>query len=604
MAGTPYTSASTANGRFGYLADTEGFNGGLNSTAGPLFVKPNESSDLLNIDFDKFGSILKRSGYSVLSTASVVGTHSSDGLQWFEFVNSSGVIVRYAINVCGGKVYYMSALNGTWINKTGSLTITSGNHHDFENYNNLVFGTNGANPPWQWDGGSGNAIAVPAFTANSYTFTVYGITTPPSIGDTYTNNSITYTITYLYLSNSGGATSYAGSIIATGSGAPIQTDVLTRATGSGDSTINYSNSTINANITSAKYVKAYNNYLFFANVTVGNQYYKTRVYWSNIEDPNSVSADSWIEVGFRDGQEITGIKVLGQALMIYKERSIYTLFFTGDSDIPFILPGGGKMTSPAGCIAPFSIQDIDGGHVFLGHDGIYVNDGTNVTKISYRIQSTIDNLNTAFLPKSVSNIYKTKNKYMMSCYSGSATSADTVIVWDWYNNAFSVYTGMAPSSMMTAFTNGYEEQAFFSDYNGYTYEMEQGINDYPLGTKTAINSYYWTNWRSYFDLCDQKGIPQVYIYYQLSSTSLTVAYSYDFEAIQQFTNLIDLNENVSLWGTMLWGQGIWSGTGGNVQRIDCTGRGRMIRFLFANSNIDETFRIDGIGTLAHLETNV
>ena len=37
--------------------------GGLNTTAGPLHLEDNESSDLLNIDFDKFGSILKRNGY-------------------------------------------------------------------------------------------------------------------------------------------------------------------------------------------------------------------------------------------------------------------------------------------------------------------------------------------------------------------------------------------------------------------------------------------------------------------------------------------------------------------------------------------------------------
>jgi hypothetical protein len=604
MAGQQYTSQSTTVGRFGYLTDTEGFNGGVNSTAGPLYVKPNESSDLLNVDFDKFGSILKRSGYTVLSTASVVGAHQSDGLQWFEFVNSSGVIVRYAMNVVNGAIYYMSALNGTWIAKTGSLTITAGNHHDFENYNNLVFGTDGLNPPWQWDGGSGNATTVPAFIANGYTFTVYGITVPPAVGDTYTDNGITYTITYLYLSNAGGATSYAGSIIATGSGVPIQTDTLVRATGSGDANISYENSTVNANITSAKFVKQYNNYLFWANVTVGTVSYKTRIYWSNIEDPNSVSADSWIEVGYRDGQQITGIKVLGQSLVIYKERSIYQLYFTGDSDVPFILPGGGKMVASSGCIAPFSIQDIDGGHVFLGHDGLYTNDGTNIQKISYRIQTTLDNLNTTYLPNSVSNIYKIKNKYMMACCSGGASTADTIIVWDWYNNAFSVYSGIDASAMMTVYVNGYEETPYFADYNGYTYKMEVLGDDYPLGTQTAINAYYWTNWRSYYDLCDQKGIPQIYVYYQLSSAALTLAYSYDFEGTEQFQTNVNLQISAPLWGVMLWGQGTWSGTGGGVKRIDLTGRGRVVRFMFGNSNLNETFRIDGIGTLAHLETNI
>ena len=44
--------------------------GGLNSTAGPFGLKDNESSDLQNIDFDQFGSILKRNGYSNLNSVS------------------------------------------------------------------------------------------------------------------------------------------------------------------------------------------------------------------------------------------------------------------------------------------------------------------------------------------------------------------------------------------------------------------------------------------------------------------------------------------------------------------------------------------------------
>ena len=44
--------------------------------------------------------------------------------------------------------------------------------------------------------------------------------------------------------------------------------------------------------------------------------------------------------------------------------------------------------------------------------------------------------------------------------------------------------------------------------------------------------------------------------------------------------------------------------GGQSVRRDLTGRGRVVRFKFANNTMDEQFRIDGLGTLAHLETNV
>ena len=75
MAGMDYQSKSVP------FADTK-FNGGLNSTAAPLHLKDNESSGLQNIDFDRFGAILKRNGYTTLSavTSNSIG---GDGLYWF-----------------------------------------------------------------------------------------------------------------------------------------------------------------------------------------------------------------------------------------------------------------------------------------------------------------------------------------------------------------------------------------------------------------------------------------------------------------------------------------------------------------------------------------
>lgn len=591
MAGSNFTSQSIPS-------QYQGFNGGLNSTAGPLSVQENESSELQNIDFDKFGSILKRNGYKVLSTDSVVGAHQSDGLHWYEFV-SSGVMTRYAINISDSKIWYMDNLDGTWIDISGSITPTATNHCDFENFNNIMFGTNGVSVPFQW-GGSGDAIAVPAFTANSFTFICSGVTTAPAVGETYTNNGVTFTISYNNLS--GGA----GSVIATATtGLPEQTGTLTKTSGgTGSATIDYTNATANANIASAKFVRSFNNYLFWGNVVVGSTSFKTRIYWSNIKDSTSVSGDSWIEIGLNDGQEITGLKVLADRLVVYKDRSIYNVYYTGDADIPFIMPGGGKSTSNVGCIAPFSIQEVENSHIFLAPDGIYMYDGTGSTKLSYRISNTLEGYNDTYFKDAVSTTYKVKNKYMLSFYSSSSTTGNRIISWDYYNNAWSEYVGFAPSALATFFIDGYTETPFFADYAGYTYQMEYGFSDNPLGTKTAINAYYYTNWRSYQDLCDQKGIPQVYLYYKLANTVLNFSYSFDFESTNQYTRNLTLFTGNDVYGVGIYGTAVYAGAGGATKRLDLTSRGRVVRFKFSNNVIDEEFRIDGLGTYAHLETNV
>ena len=528
MAGINFTSPSAAS-------NDKQLNGGLNSTAGPFGVQSNEATEIQNIDFDKFGSIIKRGGYATLNTGNISGGAQIDGLHWYEY-NASGSYASFAVATAGTNFYAMNDLDGQWDDTTGAVTITAGNHCDFENFLNEVYVTNGTNPPWKWAGTSTASImSVPT-----------GLTT-------------------------------------------------------------------------AKYVKQFSNYLFIANVTVSGVTYPSRIYWSGIKDTSSWDAADWIEIAKDDGQEITGIKVLADRLVIYKRRNIYNLFFTGDADIPFILPGGGKSNSAVGCIAPFSIQEVENGHVFLAADGLYYYDGMNSYKLSHRITSTLfgstnqTGFNTTNFNKSVSCVYKAKNRYMISFCSSGETQANRVIVWDYFNNAFSIYVGMSPSSMATFFVSSFEERPYFGDYGGFVYRMDFGVDDYKANTANAINSYYITNWRSFEDLCDQKGVPQIYLYHQVSDATLGLGYSYDFATGStdnvtgmQFNQTFDLNTGGYEYNASdaLYGTATYAGEGGMVIRRDLDGRGRVVRFKFANAELSKSFRIDGLGTMAHLETNV
>jgi len=73
MAGVGYTSSSKP-------MNAPKNSGGLNNTAGLLSVGDNEASDLLNVDFTKFGSILKRKGSTALNTSFVVENAGCTGL--------------------------------------------------------------------------------------------------------------------------------------------------------------------------------------------------------------------------------------------------------------------------------------------------------------------------------------------------------------------------------------------------------------------------------------------------------------------------------------------------------------------------------------------
>jgi len=509
MAGNPYTSPSVP------FKDTK-FNGGLNSTASPLNLKDNESSDLQNIDFDRFGSILKRSGYACLNTdaGNAIGT---DGLYWYEY-DASGTQTRYATRVYDGKLEKMDGLDGTWDDVTGGATITSANHCDFETFANNLYVANGVNIPFYWAGG--------ATTSNV---------------------------------------------------ADVPTD-----------------------LTSAKFVKTYENYLFYGNVVVNSVYYPTRIYWSALRDPTTWDSADWIEVSKDDGQPITGLFALANQAVVFKSRSIYNVYFTGDSTIPFQMK---KSSSPVGCTVFSSIQAVEGGLVFFSTDGFYYYDGVTSTKISDRITTTIDGFNSTNFTKIRSLAYRKKNMIQWTFTSSGETQSDKVVVWDYYNNAWSVYDGVNASAMATFMVSGVDERPYFADYNGFVYRADTGTNDAPLNTSNSIDAYYYTNWKSYDDVVNQKATPHTYIYHTDQNAVLSFAHSFDFEDGDTYTQTFNMTAGTDVWDTATWDTAKWVGSGGKIKRLDLTGRGRVVRYKFANSATSETFRIDALGQLAHQETN-
>ena len=589
MAGGRFTTPSQP------ISD-KNFNGGLNTTSGPLSLSDSESSDCSNIDFNKFGSILKRNGYLNLNSSAITGGLASDGLTWYEYV-SSGAYTSLLVNISNGKVWKNSAFVSSFTDATGTVTVTAGQFCDFENWLNSLYITNNTDTPSFMVVGA-DAAPISSFQSNSYTFQVSGITTNPAVGDTYTNNAITYTIKYVR--TSGGAGVKAGQIVATGSGAPTTSGTLVRTAGAGDANITFASFGANVNISTAKTVAQFNNYLFFANVTFNGTVEKSRIVWCNIKDDLTWLATSFIDISRNDGQQIVKIMVLGDRLVIFKERSIYNLFFTGDADIPFTVQESG---SNVGTIAQHSVKEIENGLVFMSYDGLYYFDANNSYKISLQLQNTFASLNTTRLTQARSMLQKNKNRYFLSVPSNGQTNNDTVIVWDWQLNAFSMYGGLAAASMTTVYNSAIDERIYFGDYAGFVYRMDTGVDDYPLGVKTAITSYYYTNWKAYDDIVDQKGIPNIVIYYQTSNAVLTLVYSYDFETADTYTQTFSTATSSSAYGTAIYGVGTYASIGGGQQRRDLDGRGRVVRFGFKNSNLSETFQIDGLGSFAHLETN-
>jgi hypothetical protein len=576
------------------------FAGGLNTTGGPLSLQNNESSDLRNIDYNKFGSIFQRNGYSTLNSA-VISLSTGSITAFADAGDSDTTVTSATHNLSNGDKV---SITGT-TSYNGIFEINSVGANDF--VIETAFVADDATGTWnETDSVSGTHWfeydSSGTLTRKAIAVCGNKLLKMDELDGTWDDITASLTITPDALCT---FTNWNNKVFITnGSDPPFYWDGSTATVVA-----------VPTGLTDSKFNTQFNNHLFYANVIVSGTTHGSRIYWSNIADETTFTATDFINISNDDGQEITGIKVLSDRLVIYKTRSIYNLFFTGDSDVPFVLPGGGKSNSSVGCIAPHSIQEVNNGHVFLSYDGFYFYDGNNSFKISDKINTTIGGLNATKFTSAVSLVQKDKNRYWCAVTNSGSSNNDLVLVWDYFNNAWSVYDGIEANSMSTFYVSGTEERPYFGDSNGFVYrgDDESQTDDNPLGTTTAIDAYYYTNWRAYNDLVNQKGTDHVVLYFEHSNSVLTFGYSYDFEGkaltdtslSDQHSFTISLATSASQYGSAIYdGTDTYAATTGGNKRLDLTGRGRLIRIRFSNNIAGETFKIDGLGSLADLETNV
>jgi len=604
MAGLQFTSNSTPQG---FIALSQG----LNSTASPLNVLDTQATALQNIDFDRFGSFLKRNGYKHLNAGPTALNSGATSTSLHFFENKT---LDVLLGTFGNKLFTTPTLAfpATWTERVGSQAVvftgsglddmtTSGTYTgagDIEY--KVVIDATGTPDTYEWfkdsvsQAAGVNIIGGAVLLDNGLSIT-FAATTGHTVSDQWVFHPATVVTAgddNLWMWKTFNNTAYG----VNGVDSPIKLTAPLVA----------SLMTVPTDMTTAKHIESFENYMFLGNSTIGGTLRPTRLNWSTLDDADTWDAADFKEVGLDDGEEITGLKKLGNRLAIFKERSIYIAVFTGDADIPFTFQ---KTASDVGAISGHSIQEVKNALVFMSYDGIYIFDGFNSIKISDVINTTFLALSENRYDVAVSGYQKSKNRYWLSLTSGGGAQHDTVITWDSANNAFSVYSGISANAITVLNTAG-EERIYFGDYAGFAYQADvagQASDRSTANASVAIDAFFKTKWFNFGDIVLQKGFLHSVFYYDYAATTLSVAYSYDLENGNQYSQTFDLEAPGAPWGAaagaLVWNEGAWGSEGGKFKRLDHTGRGRLIRSVFSNSVIDETFKINGIGYFVHLETD-
>ena len=186
-----------------------------------------------------------------------------------------------------------------------------------------------------------------------------------------------------------------------------------------------------------------------------------------------------ISIYTNDGGKIIGLRVIFDDILIYKQNNIFKIFGNYPGQYTKV-----QIFSANGGISDRSIVASNEGSFFLNRDNIYLYNGTQVQPISFKVKSTIGNINLAYALLSCGVVFN--SKYILAIPSGSSTKNNLIIEYDIYNKTFILKNGFEVSSFLI-----FDNKLLFVNDDGKVYQYEMNTTSresYWLSGKTDLNS--------------------------------------------------------------------------------------------------------------------
>ncbi|RJQ07587.1 MAG: hypothetical protein C4551_06680, partial [Bacillota bacterium] len=222
------------------------------------------------------------------------------------------------------------------------------------------------------------------------------------------------------------------------------------------------------------YALVHKNMMFLA----GSPANRSRLYFSEIGDPESWDALDYIDVGRGDGDAITGLAIVMDALVITKETSLWIL--QGDSGSNFVLR---RMEENGGSVGQHTHTVVKQTVAMLGTDHIRFFNGIQAVNASEKIEVTVGGLNERILSRAAAVYWD--NKYFLAVPDGSSSYNDLVLVFDVLRAAWTKYSGMDVGEWCIWRKQAETVLVFGSATTGQIYEMTEDYND----DGAAIDAY-------------------------------------------------------------------------------------------------------------------
>jgi len=236
-------------------------------------------------------------------------------------------------------------------------------------------------------------------------------------------------------------------------------------------------------------IKGYKNYLFVGNCEEpngGGNRHLSRIYWSNPADANVWPATNYLDLDGDDGDLITGMDVLGNELIVFKERKIFAITYVGGV-YEFLAE---SRANGVGCAAGGSIVPIFNELLFYGTESFYSFNGREVESLSDKLKDIITaNINPTYRDKIQGLTYEDKDQaWFLTPITQTASGNSHCLILDYERDSWTIFSN--PAACLSWYTKS-TDTTFGDLVAAYeTYDVTWGARSFDSNSAQIITGTY------------------------------------------------------------------------------------------------------------------
>lgn len=314
-----------------------------------------------------------------------------------------------------------------------------------------------------------------------------------------------------------------------------------------------------------------------------------------------------VDIAKNDGDKITGLGKYQNQLIIFKERSIWSMTFDS-SGVPTVQ----QVSSSIGCVSHRSIDNMENDLIFLSRNGYYTlgaqqnylsqNNLPRTGELSIKIHPVIDTITASNLPNTASLF--SGYRFYSSISTGGTTTNNTTIVYDRRFNAFTTWTGVNANSWTEFIDSSNVKHLYYAADDAHqVYELVSGqYND----AGAAISSSWTSKAFDFGDISLYKQILYIDFLFRQIVGTVSISVLIDGGTVAKTTSVASSNDTTGTFGDEMFGDGMFPGTAASTSstvtttasanvpyRLPVNQNTRTVKVQIQNNNLNESFVLLG-----------